>query len=214
MPKWVFYDCAVMPGAVFGLGRPAKEVDFWVRAALEVPEDYEGIVPLSVFIAIPMLEPGAWNLYTLCDINNIAPGAGPAGLSLLTIGLGIKVFRMRRLLGTTQWRAPKLDRVAGLGPLDVVTAYTPAHSFVRTLTFSTEIDDDRLQGLLLGQRVHPASPVATHLLDVDDDEMLRALQADVEAGQRWKIVGPSRQIGSHIQVPLRRETAEGRVAWL
>jgi hypothetical protein len=213
MPKWVFYDCAVMPGAVFGLARPAQELDRWVRDAMGVPADYEGPVPLSLFIAIPLLDEGAWLLYTLCDVNSIAPGAAPAGLSELTLVLGLKCFGVRHLLGTTQWRSPKLQVVSTLGPLEVVTALTPAHSYERTLTFRTRINDENLAAVLAESTFHPATPLATHVLDLDNEALLAKVQADVERGVRWLIVGPPRRVGAYTQISMRRESTEGEPQW-
>lgn len=213
MPQWVFYDCAVMPGAVFGFAQPAATLEPWVRHCLKVPPGYDGDVPLSTFIAIPMLVPGTWLTYSLCDVNQVAPGAAPEGLQQLTMILGLSVFRARYLYGTTQWRTPKLRVLTQLGPLDVVTAFTPAHSMPRTLTFHTAITEDGTAAVLTGADTSASSPLATHLLDVDDEVMLRRLQEEVEAGVRWRIVGPPVIRGSATQVPLRREDAKGEAAW-
>jgi hypothetical protein len=213
MPQWVFYDCAVMPGAVFGFGAPAANLEPWVRHCLKVPEGYEGLVPLSTFIAIPMLVPDTWLMYSLCDVNQIAPGAAPEGLVQLTMILGLTVFRVKHLYGTTQWRTPKLRDFARLGPLDVVTAYTPAHSMPRTLTFHSAVTDDGIHAVLSGADTTPTAPLATHLLDVDDEVMLRRLQSEVESGAVWRIVGPPLVRGAYTQVPLRRERREGEAAW-
>lgn len=213
MPNWVFYDCAVMPGAVFGLARSASELEPWVRLALDVPKDYNGPVPMSMFIAIPLLDEGAWLLYTLCDVNDIAPGAAPGGIAELTMVLGIKAFQMRQLYGTTQWRGRKLRAASRLGPLEVVTAWTPAHSLVKTLTFRTLVTDDNLRALLVGGSQHPASPLATHILDVDNVEMLRHIQGEVEDDVRWLIVGSPTRTGAYWQVPMRREDATGGARW-
>ncbi|GMV41746.1 MAG: hypothetical protein AMXMBFR64_34620 [Myxococcales bacterium] len=213
MPQWVFYDCAVMPGAVFGFAQPASTLEPWVRHCLKVPKDYDGDVPLSTFIAIPMLVPDTWLTYSLCDVNQVAPGAAPEGLQQLTMILGLAMFRARNLYGTTQWRASKLRVLSQLGPLDVITAYTPAHSMPRTLTFHTAITDDGTAAVLAGADTSPSSPLATHLLDVDDEAMLRRLQLEVEAGVRWRIVGPPLIRGAATQVPLRREDARGGASW-
>ena len=93
MPSWVFYDCAVMPGAVFGLAMPAATLEPWAREALQVPADYTGLIPVSQFIAIPMLQgfaagqqvPNTWLVYTLESLNQVSPGIGPAGLLELTL---------------------------------------------------------------------------------------------------------------------------------
>ena len=68
MPKWVFYDCAELPGAIYGLGRPAATL--WTRARefFGVPDDYDGIVPLSMYIAIPMHQEGVWFGHNLASL--------------------------------------------------------------------------------------------------------------------------------------------------
>ena len=214
MPNWVFYDCAVMPGAVFGLSRPAKSLEGWVRAVMDVPENYDGPVPVSMFIAIPMLKEDGWFLYTLCDINGIAPGAGPAGLSELSLVLGLKVFDIENLYGATQWRARKLKALCRLGALDLVTALTPAHSYRKTLTYRADILDERLQLVLSSPDIGWTNPIATHLLDVDDEEMLLQVQQEIEAGVHWQIVGPPIVRGAFTQVPARRERREGGTPWI
>lgn len=213
MPQWVFYDCGVMPGAVFGFARRATDLEPWVRHCLRVPAGYEGLVPLSTFIAIPTLVPGTWLTYSLCDVNQIAPGAAPEGLVQLSLILGLGLFRARTLIGTTQWRTPKLRVYAQLGPLEVVTAYTPAHSMPRTLTFQTDVTEEGMAAVLAGADTSPTAPLATHLLDVDDEAMLRRLQTEVEAGVRWRVVGPPTIRGAATQVPLRREDAMGGASW-
>jgi hypothetical protein len=59
MPGWVFYDCVAAPGGICGFAQPASQVEPRVRALLDVPDDYDGLVPVSGYFAIPMLEPDA-----------------------------------------------------------------------------------------------------------------------------------------------------------
>ncbi len=212
MPSWVFYDCAVMPAAVFGLASPVETLEPWVRAVLGVEDDYEGHVPLSLFIAIPTLTEGTWFVYTLCDINEIAPGAAPGGLSQLSLVLGLKVLGVETLQGATQWRSRQLPHLCNMGALEVMTAWTPAHSYVRTVTYRTAVDDESLQAVLTTPRSNPALPLPTHMLDVDDVEMLQRVQRDVEEGVFWQIVGRPILRGAHTMVPMRREK-DGVASW-
>jgi len=215
MPSWVFYDCAVMPGAVFGLAMPASSLEPWARDAMQIPADYAGLVPVSQFIAIPMLQgfagnravPGTWLVYTLESLNQVSPGIGPAGLLELTLFLGLQVFPIEELWGTTQWRSPKLMTYADLGPLDLVTAYTPAHSLPRTLSFRLSVAELHLTTLLVSPRMHPHAPPPNVLLDVDDPDALIALQLALEAGERVRVVGHPLVHGAHVRVPLHRESA-------
>lgn len=214
MPPWVFYDCAVMPGAVFGLGILADRLEEWAREAMKVPDTYHGLVPVSQFIAIPMLGgfvpehawPTTWLMYTLESLNQVSPGIAPAGVLKLTLALGLKVFPIETLYGTTQWRSPKLAPYADLGPLELITAYTPAHSMPRTLSFRLKLKDIHHSSLLVSPRVHPDAPPPNALLDVDDVGALKALQQKIEDGQRVLVVGHPIEHGAHVRVPLYFET--------
>ncbi len=217
MPSWVFYDCAVMPGAVFGLAIRAERLEDWAREAMNVPADYNGLVPVSLFIAIPMLAgfsegaqvPHTWLLYTLESLNQVSPGIAPAGILKVTLALGLKVFPIKTLYGTTQWRSPKLKVYADLGPLELVTAYTPAHSLPRTLSFRLPLEEVHHNTVLASPRVHPAAPPPNTLLDVDDVEALQRLQRDIEEGQKVLVVGHTIEHGAHVRVPLHCVPRQG-----
>jgi hypothetical protein len=204
MPKWVFYDCGVMPSAVFGFCGPASDLEPWVLRALQVPPDYEGLVPYTIFIAIPTLEKGAWFTHTLCSINEVCTGAVPAGLTMLSFALGLRTLRAQQLYGTTQWRSQRLRTFVSMGPLELVTAYTPGHSVKRTLTWRLKLRRFLTEAAVLKPGTSPAAPPATHMLEVDDEMALIALQKELEAGICYQIVGPPVTRGSIVQVPLHR----------
>jgi hypothetical protein len=216
MPSWVFYDCAVMPGAVFGLGIRAHKLEPWARDAMKVPADYQGLVPMSQFIAIPILSgfvpgraaPRTWLLYTLESMNQVSAGIAPFGTLHLTLFLGLHVFPIEELWGATQWRSPKLDTYADLGPLELRTAYTPAHSLPRTFSFRLTISPEHLTSVLTAPRVHPLAPPPNALLDVDDVAALQALQREIEAGLRVEVVGRPYAHGTHVRVPLHRQALD------
>ena len=203
MPKWVFYDCGVMPSAVFGFCGPASSLDPYVHRALDIPKGYDGPVPLSIFIAIPTLE-GAWFTHTLCSLNSVCTGAAPEGLLLLSLALGVRILKVQTLYGTTQWRSHRLGTFVGLAPLEVVTAYTPSHSVRRTLTWRLHLRRFLVEAALIKPGTSPTAPPATHVLDVDDENALITLQREIEAGIPYSIVGPPTRRGSIVQVPLHR----------
>lgn len=221
MPPWVFYDCAVMPGAIFGLALPAAELEPWARGAMQVPDGYNGMVPISQFIAIPMLEgwragpdrpPTSWNVYTLESINQVSPGFAPAGVLRLTLALGLSVFPIEKLYATVQWRSPKLSSYADLGPLEILTAYTPAHSLPRTTSLRAHIGPRTVEHLLTAPRFHPTAPAANALLDIDDVAALRLLQRDLERGARAWLVGRPSHTGPRVHVPIHRVAPGGDTA--
>lgn len=207
MPKWVFYDCGVMPSTVFGFCGPAESLEPWVHRALEIPAGYTGLVPLTIFIAIPTLEEGTWFTHTLCSINTVCTGAAPAGLQLLSVALGVRILKVKTLLGTCQWRSRRLDTFVGIGPLELITAYTPAHSVRRTLTWRLHLRRFLVEAALIKPGPSPAAPAATHVLDVDDEKALITLQREIEAGIPYSVVGAPMARGSIVQVPLKRGAA-------
>lgn len=212
MPSWVFYDCAVMPGAFFGLGMRAHHLEDWALEALEVPADYKGLVPVSQVIAIPMLGgfsdaaavPHSWLMYSAESINQVSPGVAPAGVLKLSLALGLRVFPVQTLFGTTQWRSQKLDTYVDLGPFELVTAYTPAHSLPRTLSFRIDVEPMHLITLLAGPRIHPSAAPPNAFIDPDSPDDLKALQSEIEDGMQVFVVGHPAYYGSQVRVPLHK----------
>jgi hypothetical protein len=205
MPKWVSYDAGIMPAGIFGFSSDAEQLEDWVHSALNVREAYSGQVPLTQFIAIPTPEEHSWYLHTFSSLNQVCMGAAtPANLTMLTLCLGVRVFRMKRLYGGTQWRSTRLSEFVSLGPLEVITAYTPNHSVPKTLTWRLELKRPLIEAALISDGASVAALPATHMLDVDDEDALKRMQSDIEAGIRYHIVGQPTTRGSIVQVPVRR----------
>ena len=57
MPRWVFYDCAVVPGFVCGFVQRRSSMDQKLLDVLNPPKDEEW-VPISLFIIIPTVRQG------------------------------------------------------------------------------------------------------------------------------------------------------------
>lgn len=204
MPGWVFYDCAVMPGAIFGFGASADQLKPWVRRVMGVADDYDGLVPLSLFIAIAMLPNGAWLVYSLTTLNLVAPGSTYEGLLRETLAAGLALLPIGQLYATVQWRSPTLPHYTALGPLEVLTAWTPAHDIPSTLTFRVPITDAAVAGLLAGDgTVHPDTSAPNRLVEVDRTEDLKELQALVERGVPAAVVAPPARVGRYTMGLLR-----------
>ena len=201
MPDWVFYDCGVMPGAIFGFAMPADAVLPWVRKVLGVPDDHRGLVPMSMFIAIPMVGRQAALGYALCSINQVASGAAPEGLWRLTLALGTRALGLTRMVATSQWRSPQLGLFAGLGPLELLTAWTPAHDNPATVTFTVTTDAAARERLLRGDIIGPEG--IHRYIDADDHESMKGLQAEIEQGLQVAIAGPAEIRGAETRVPLQ-----------
>lgn len=159
MPRWVFYDCAIMPGGVFGFAHPA--------APGEVAE------PAAACTLVPMLEPGAWLLLGLSSADD------DVALEALTVAWALRLLGVKELWGVTQWGSPALLRHARLAPLTLVTAHTPAHGEPRSLTWRRAIDDE-----VVGRATRTPPPPPPTAPAPTDDAALRALQARLEGGAR------------------------------
>ena len=207
MPSWVFYDCGVMPGAIFGFARRAAALDPWARRALAVRPGYDGLVPMSIFLAIPMAHRTATLGYSLTSVNEVAPGAAPEGLWRLTLAVGAMALGIRDLVGTCQWRSPRLGLYAGLGPLELITAWTPAHDKPATATFRVRTATHAIERLLRGDAMGPEG--IHRYLDADDYEAMRALQAEIEAGAHIAVAGAAEIRGAETRVPLQVREARG-----
>ncbi|HAN30999.1 MAG TPA: hypothetical protein DCQ06_05325 [Myxococcales bacterium] len=209
MPKWVFFDCAEVPGAIYGLARPASTLWPAARELFAVPASYDGLVPLSMYIAIPMQRFGAWFGHNLASAAPALRDAGLEdvdlrGLGSVTKALGLKCFGVRDFYGATQWTSKALFIHVKFGPLNLSTAWTPAHSELETLTYGFEVTDGKLRASVGDRRVIIDRPQPTLWLDAHDPQQMQDLQARIEAGQAFCIPSAPKHEGGRIHVPVTK----------
>ncbi len=185
MPRWVMYDCGTFPGIVFGFGRRARELRPMVRRAYRVEHDDDAFVPLSMWIAVPCGEPGAWFGHNLASVNILMGESPLPGLGRLTKGIGVALTRATRQYGATQWTSRSLHVHLTLGPLELLSAYTPAHTHPATLTYRLEVDDSIRQGFTPGWE-RPRRRVDRELA-TDDTQALQKLHLELETGASWRL---------------------------
>ncbi len=209
MPKWVFYDCSEVPGALYGLARPIDRVWPKVRELFAIPDSYTGLVPVSMYVAIPMPQPGTWfghNLSSLAPVFRRLGVIGDldlAGLGSLTKGLALKCFQVQEFWGATQWASKALHIHAKFGPLRLQTAYTPAHSEHETLTYGFTCNDLALRSSMGDPGAVIARPEPQLWIDSDDVPAMIALQDRIEAGERFCIPSaPKRLSDERALVPI------------
>ena len=106
-----------------------------------------------------------------------------------------------------------MREIVRLGAIELVTAYTPAHSYRRTFTYRVDLTQNKSLSVLSDEPLEGGVPVATHLLDVDNEELLLRLQNELEDNVRWEIVGAPFRKGAYTQIPLRRLGKSGEGAW-
>ena len=88
---------------------------------------------------------------------------------------------------------------ASMGPLELVTAWTPAHDVPETVTFDIRTDAEARSRLLSSD----FTPTLAHrYMNADSASAMQELQHDIEAGYRWAISGPAEIRGSETQIPL------------
>lgn len=149
MPRWVFYDCAIVPGFVAGFAARTSSLDMKTRIALgvesETAVDEEEWTPLSLFIIIPtMSDKGEWVAHNLCSVNSILPKELQYyGIGFLSKGFGLWYANVQKVCGMTQWTSPSVRLHAHYGDFEVLTAFTPVHSYSHTLTYRVEVDSKR-----------------------------------------------------------------------
>lgn len=140
MPRWVFYDCAIMPGFVAGFAIRRNRATKEMLDILKPAKDTEWL-PISLFIMIPTMAPKEWVAHNLCSINSMIPKEQSIyGLGFLTKAFGLWYANVDVLCGITQWASPAVRLHTHYGDFEVLTAYTPVHSYAKTLTYRMVTD--------------------------------------------------------------------------
>lgn len=163
-PSWVFYDCALVPGALFGYALAPADVP----PSLTTVHPLAGLVPVSLLALIPTLD-GPELVQSLAARE--LPGLSGDELAIRTLRAGVAALGARELIVAIPWTSTFVARFLALAPLRVHTAWTPAHDEPRTVTLS----------LTPHPSVSPARPHPGSALDLDDTS-LQALQAELEQG--------------------------------
>ncbi|MCB0394059.1 MAG: hypothetical protein KDD25_05840, partial [Bdellovibrionales bacterium] len=139
-PRWAFYDCGVMPGLITGFACR------WKALPKEIKKLYgdnmgQEWAPLSMFIVIPSVARGEWMAHNLCSINKaIDSNLRYKGLGFLSKAFGLWYANIDHLYGVTQWDSPALKLHANFGEFELVTTYTPVHTYATSVTYRSRVD--------------------------------------------------------------------------
>ncbi len=193
MPRWVLFDCGEFPGIVFGFGCIANRLPDYAREAYRVHDRADAFVPLSMWVAIRCAEEGAWFGHNLSSANLILRGGDALkGLAILTKILGIVVTRSARQYGATQWTSKSLGLHLRLGNMELLSAFTPAHTHPETFAYLIEVEEERLLSSLMADWEAP-DRAGERLMAADDSDAIRALHDEIEAGARWQLIRAERR---------------------
>lgn len=195
MPRWVLFDCGEFPGIVFGFGRRSKDLPEAARKAYHVQDRDDAFVPLSMWVAVRCAEEGAWFGHNLSSANQILKGDDALpGLATLTKVVAVKLTRATKQYGATQWSSSSIGLHLRLGAMELLSAYTPAHTHPETFAYLIEVDDEQLVSSL--RKDWKASAVAgDRTLAADDASGIRQLHAELEEGARWQLLRAERRDG-------------------
>jgi len=204
MPRWVFFDCAVMPGITAGFAMHKDSMSERLKEIIQ-PADNLDWVPISMFIAIPTNAPGQWVAHNLCSINpHLEKDERLYALGFLTKGFGLWYANISNLCGMTQWDSPALKLHSQYGHLEILTAYTPIHTHPATVTYRTWIDSRlwyRFFSKTAANEFREFYTSAKLQIDPADEESMKVLQRAIE-----RALGPFYLSGQ--EVLTRRTTSD------
>lgn len=187
MPSWVFYDCGMMPGLVAGYGIDRADADVEI---LDFFGNDLSFYPCSMFISIPVLgKSDTVFAHNLVSFNSVFPEKFP-GLAQKSKSLGLEQTAAKVLVGASQWSSAAMFIHLKFGELELLTAETPNHGTPGTYTYQTKITDPwkyRQTNSWESQQSDPEKLLSFALKDIST--FSKKLQAELEAGKRWKIVG-------------------------
>ena len=203
MPRWVLFDCGEFPGIVFGFGRRASLLPDSVRARYQVLDQDDAFVPLSMWVAIRCVEPDAWFGHNLSSANLVLEDDDKLpGLATLTKLLAVRLTRARLQYGATQWTSKSLNIHLNLGPLKLLSAWTPAHTHPETFSYRVEVSEERLLAALAEGFARP-EPEGDHLLAATDSAGILDLHHELEAGASVELVYVERGAPNRLRLRLR-----------
>lgn len=139
--KWVLFDCAMIPGFIYGYSIETKFLSKEDQKKLGVNQSDNEFFPLSMYIAIPTIS-GEWFGHNLSSLNSLL-GEDLSGLGLFTKVMAMDKFKIKNLIGATQWKSPALSLHLKFGHLELLSAFTPNHSKEDSLCYRFSGDDPK-----------------------------------------------------------------------
>ena len=206
MPRWVFYDCAVLPGFVAGFAHRTKTLPEAVKKVIHV-EPTDEWTPLSLFIIIPtMSAKGEWVAHNLCSINSLLEKPDHFyGIGFLSKAFSLWYANVVTCCGMTQWTSPSVRLHAHYGDFEVLTAYTPVHSYPRTLTYRVKVDVERWSQFFTKTSHTDFSDLyqpAGFNVDPTDEASLKSFQRKLERSGGPYFLNSSETISKALTDPL------------
>lgn len=205
MPRWVFFDCAVMPGFVAGFAQKTSTMSDKMKQALEVDETQEW-TPISLFIVIPTMGREEWVAHNLCSMNALVDKDHKYyGLGFLTKAYALWHANIQTCCGMTQWKSPARKLHSNYGDFEVLTAYTPVHSYAKTLTYRCRVNPDYWVNFFSGKKIEGFTSryrPAGFQIDPMNEEDLISFQRKIEAAEGPFFLDPQQIRTQDLKTPL------------
>lgn len=187
MPRWVFYDCAVVPGFVAGFACRTSHLPPAIKKVMKPRENCEW-TPLSLFIIIPTMHKGEWVAHNLCTVNSMLEKKEDQlyGLGFLSKAFGLWYANVDLCTGFTQWGNPALKLHSHYGYLEILGSYAPVHSHSKTLTYRAVVNTqcwekffNRDQDMAFLENYAPSG----FYIDPSEEKSMIDLQRRIEKGE-------------------------------
>lgn len=135
MDNWVMLDAGVLPGAVIGFGKQADKINPGLADKLDVPHDYDGLVPVTE-------SAGAFDQDGTVIGHTFAAAEEGKGHGTLTAVLRAEVYPTDTWKGVIQWDNVTQMVYTKLGTMTIESASLPCHSLPdKSLVYQLELDD-------------------------------------------------------------------------
>lgn len=139
-PRWVFYDCAFVPGFAAGFAYRTSKLPEHLKKVMRTDISSEW-TPLSLFIIIPTIHKGEWVAHNLCSINSLIEKSQQFyGIGFLSKAFGLWYANVDQCTGMTQWGSPAVKLHSSYGHMEIIGAYAPVHTHAKTLTYRVQIN--------------------------------------------------------------------------
>ena len=130
---------------------------------------------------------GEWVAHNLCSVNSILPKELQYyGIGYLSKAFGLWYANVQTCIGMTQWTSPSVRLHSYFGDFEVLTAYTPVHSYGMTLTYRLNVEPASWGHFFLKQ---PREGFQTNhvpagfMVDRANEKSLIEFQKKLEAGE-------------------------------
>ncbi len=202
MDKWVSYDMAMLPSAIVGFCSYSNDLpnvvrdkfnDYQKANGLGITNfsDYDGLMPVSEYCAIPTANKDVWVGHTLAVWNG-SGGNQDKGLGTLTKTIAMAVYEPKYLIGIAQYDNFSLRVHSKFDDLEILSAITYPHSMPEmTFTYRTKIPKKRKLVKILAEESSGHLDDVTFFLDPYDLNSKQLMHAKLlEGSSRYWIVKP------------------------